>query len=30
LGNVISGNGAVQSINDTAGGNSRFYRARIQ
>jgi hypothetical protein len=30
LGGVISGNGAVQSVSDTVGGGSRFYRAQIK
>jgi autotransporter-associated beta strand protein len=29
-GNVISGDGAIQSVNDTPGANSRFYRVQIQ
>jgi aryl-phospho-beta-D-glucosidase BglC (GH1 family) len=30
LGNAISGNGSIQSINDTMGQGSRFYHVRIQ
>jgi|SRR5450631_3503784 hypothetical protein len=30
LGNVISGDGTIQSLNDTIGANSRFYRMQIQ
>ncbi len=30
LGNMISGDGTIQSVNDMTGGGSRFYRVRIQ
>ena len=30
VGDLISGNGAVQSVSDTPGGNTRYYHARIQ
>ena len=30
LGNVIPGDGTIQSVNDGTGGGSRFYRVRIQ
>ena len=30
LGSLVSGNGSVQSVNDTASGNARFYRVQVQ
>jgi hypothetical protein len=30
LGSPISGNGSVQSVNDSAAGNTRFYRVQVQ
>jgi hypothetical protein len=30
LGNVISGDGTIQSLNDTIGANNCFYRMQIQ